>query len=76
MLATRITISLPHGLEERIKAVKGKFNVSKICQEALEFALKIRDLQAPVDDAKKAMDKLIAKRDEEISKHNESLLTR
>ena len=39
MSAQKITVSLSDGLYERLQAVKGEFNMSRVCQDAIEHAV-------------------------------------
>lgn len=52
-VAERITITLPDQLYERLQAVKGKLNVSGLCQQAIELAVTIEEIKrkdVPVKD--------------------------
>lgn len=44
-VAERITITLPDQLYERLQAVKGKLNVSGLCQQAIELAVTIEEIK-------------------------------
>jgi len=41
----RVSISVPDDLHERLQALKGRFSVSGVCQEALERKLELLELQ-------------------------------
>lgn len=45
ILAERITITIPNDLHERLQAVKDALNVSRVCQEGLEAAIRIEELK-------------------------------
>lgn len=44
-MSRRVTIAVPDTLFERLQAVKRNFNISSICQEALEMAIKYQELK-------------------------------
>ncbi len=44
-MAERITITIPNDLHERLQAVKDALNVSRVCQEGLEAAIRIEELK-------------------------------
>lgn len=44
-MAERITITIPNDLHERLQAVKDALNVSRICKEGLEAAIRIEELK-------------------------------
>ena len=44
-MAERITITIPNDLHERLQAVKDALNVSRVCQEGLEVAIRIEELK-------------------------------
>jgi hypothetical protein len=43
-VADRINITIPSSLNERLQLVKGKMNVSRICQEAIEKAVSLEEI--------------------------------
>ncbi|HML73290.1 MAG TPA: hypothetical protein PKB02_02220 [Anaerohalosphaeraceae bacterium] len=43
-MAANITITIPNELRERLQKVKQKFNVSKVCQEAIEVEVNRQEL--------------------------------
>jgi hypothetical protein len=43
-VAERINITIPNALSERLQAVKGRLNVSKICQQAIEKAVTLEEI--------------------------------
>ena len=47
-LAERITITIPDNLHKRLQVVKNALNVSGVCQEALEIAIRIEELKQEV----------------------------
>lgn len=44
-MAERITITIPENLHTRLQVVKDTLNVSRICQEALDTAIRIEELK-------------------------------
>ncbi|MHC5718891.1 MAG: hypothetical protein ACYTX0_44200 [Nostoc sp.] len=44
-MAERITITIPNDLYERLQAVKDALNVSHVCREGLEAAIRIEELK-------------------------------
>lgn len=44
-MSRRVTIAVPEGLFDRLQAVKHNFNISSICQEALEMAITYQELK-------------------------------
>ncbi|MHC5821437.1 MAG: hypothetical protein ACYT04_37600 [Nostoc sp.] len=44
-LAERITITIPDNLHKRLQVVKNALNVSGVCQEALEMAIRVEELK-------------------------------
>jgi hypothetical protein len=45
-VAERINITIPNALSERLQVVKGRLNVSKICQQAIEKAVTAEEINA------------------------------
>jgi len=43
-MGRRVTIAVPDGLYERLQPVKQRFNISAVCQEALEMAVVAQEL--------------------------------
>ncbi|MHC5722659.1 MAG: hypothetical protein ACYTXY_00570 [Nostoc sp.] len=44
-MAERITITIPDNLHKRLQVVKNALNVSGVCQEALEMAIRVEELK-------------------------------
>jgi histidinol-phosphate/aromatic aminotransferase/cobyric acid decarboxylase-like protein len=44
-LSKRITIAVPESLFDRLQSVKHHFNISAICQEALDMAVTYEELK-------------------------------
>lgn len=42
-MAQQISITMPDGLYDRLQAVKDRFNVSRVCQEAIELEVKVQE---------------------------------
>jgi hypothetical protein len=44
-MSVRINITIPDDLNDRLKHVKDRFNVSKICTKAIDQAIKIEEIK-------------------------------
>lgn len=57
-MSKQIAVTIPDELHERLQAVKGSFNVSGICQQAIERAVTLEEIKS---EEIPQMDQLIAK---------------
>ena len=65
-MAKRISISIPNALYERLQRLKGRFNQSAICQEALDRAAELTEVMSRDDlpERAKLIMRLAKERDE------------
>lgn len=72
-MAERINITIPNTLNERLQVVKGRLNVSKICQEAIEKAVSVEEVNAEDTPARdKLIKRLRMEREEAIKEWRET----
>ena len=64
-MAERITVTMSKELYERLTAVKERFNVSGICQEAIERRVKLEELMGELTgDASETIERLRAEKED------------
>ena len=69
----RVNISIPDVLSERLRVVKGRINVSKICQETIEKAVSIEEINAKDIPARdKLIERLRMEREEAVKEWKEA----
>ena len=66
-MADRINITIPSSLNERLQLVKGKLNVSRICQEAIEKAVSIEEINNADIPAKDKLSQRVRREKEEAT---------
>ena len=54
----KVSITMPEGLHSRLEAVRDKFNISSVCQQALEKEIKIHELVTKGDDMDAIVERL------------------
>lgn len=57
-MSQRVTIAVPESLFARLKPVKQHFNISAVCQEALEMAITIEELKIQVAEEDNLVERL------------------
>ena len=57
-MSQRVTISVPNTLLERLQPLKGRFNISAICQEALEMAITYEELKVQASEQDNLIERL------------------
>jgi len=45
-MAQRVTVTIPDGLHERLKKVKDHLNVSRVCQEAIDYEVRLIEINS------------------------------
>ncbi|AFZ44635.1 hypothetical protein PCC7418_2488 [Halothece sp. PCC 7418] len=61
-MSHRVTIAVPDALFERLQAVKHNFNISSICQEALEMAITHQELKQQAQEQDNLVERLQAEK--------------
>ena len=61
-MSQRVTIALPDELFERLQPVKQRFNISAVCQEALEMAVITQELKIQATEDKDLVERLRAEK--------------
>lgn len=61
-MSHRVTIAVPDALFERLQAVKHNFNISSICQEALEMAITYEELKLQTEGQDNLVERLRAEK--------------
>ena len=61
-MSQRVTISVPDTLLERLQPVKRRFNISAICQEALEMAITYEELKTQAREQDNLVERLRAEK--------------
>ncbi len=75
-MAERINITIPNALSERLQAVKGRLNVSKICQQAIEKAVTTEEINTEdIPGRDKLVKRLRMEREESIKGWKETGIT-
>ncbi len=67
-MSHRVTIAVPDALFERLQAVKHNFNISSICQEALEMAITHEELKQQVQGQDNLVERLRAEKNVLLNK--------
>ena len=67
-MSHRITIAVPDALFERLQAVKHNFNISSICQEALEMAITHEELKQQAQGQDNLVERLRAEKNVLLNK--------
>lgn len=62
VVSQRVTVAVPDALFERLQPVKHQFNISAICQEALEMAITHEELKLQVTQQDTLVDRLQAEK--------------
>jgi uncharacterized coiled-coil protein SlyX len=57
-VSQRVTIAVPESLFARLQPVKQRFNISALCQEALEMAITIEELKTQVAEDENLVERL------------------
>jgi len=57
-MSQRVTVAVPESLFARLQPVKHHFNISAICQEALEMAITIEELKVQVESEENLVERL------------------
>lgn len=61
-MSQRVTIAVPDELFERLQPVKNHFNISAVCQEALEMAITTQELKIQAKEDKDLVERLRAEK--------------
>lgn len=61
-MGRRVTIAVPDGLFDRLQSVKRRFNISAVCQEALEMAVVAQELMINAADDQNLVERLRAEK--------------
>lgn len=61
-MSQRVTIAVPDELFERLQPVKQHFNISAVCQEALEMAITCEELKVQVSEQDDLVERLRAEK--------------
>lgn len=67
-MSHRVTIAVPDTLFERLQAVKHNFNISSICQEALEMAITYEELKQQAEGQDNLVERLRAEKNVLLNK--------
>lgn len=68
-MSQRINISVPDNLYEKMQAYKDRLNVSRLCQNAIQRAVKIEDLR---DQTSEKVDKLVISFEKEREEYGQA----